>query len=104
MMPAKPWLDMQRSGQSPSSSSVVGGVFIQAVFSMDNALMLVYQTVGGTFPSLSQTGEGFLLQFEKPRLTLSAEEEWLRACVPMRHQGKTRRACVDRSRRARPTS
>ena len=54
--------------------------------------------------SLSQTGEGFLLQFEKPRLTLSAEEEWLRACVPMRHQGKTRRACVDRSRRARPTS
>ena len=68
---------------------------------MDNALMLVYQTVGGTFPSLSQTGEGFLLQFEKPRLTLSAEEEWLRACVPMRHQGKTRRACVDRSRRAR---
>ena len=87
-----------------SSSSVVDGVFIQAIFSMDNALMLVYQTVGGTFPSLSQTGEGFLLQFEKPRLTLSAEEEWLRACVPMRHQGKTRRACVDRSRRARPTS
>ena len=63
--------------------------------------MLVYQTVGGTFPSLSQTGEGFLLQFDKPRLTLSAEEEWLRACVPMRHQGKARRACVDRSRRAR---
>ena len=85
-----------------SSSSVVDGVFIQAIFSMDNALMLVYQTVGGTFPSLSQTGEGFLLQFEKPRL--SAEEEWLRACVHMRHQGKTRRACVDRSRRARPTS
>ena len=69
---------------------------------MDNALMLVYQTVGGTFPSLSQTGKGFLLQFEKPRL--GGEEEWLRACVHMRHQGKTRRACVDRSRRARPTS
>ena len=59
MMPAKPWLDMQRSGQSPSSSSVVGGVFIQAVFSMDNALMLVFQNVRETFPSLSQTGEGF---------------------------------------------
>ena len=83
---------------------VVDGVFVQAIFSMDNALMLVYQTVGGTFPSLSQTGEGCLLQFEKPRLTLSAEEEWLRACVPMRHQGKARRSCVDRSRRARPTS
>ena len=91
-----------RYSRQSSSSSVVDGVFIQAIFSMDNALMLVYQTVGGTFPSLSQTGEGFLLQFEKPRL--SAEEEWLRACVHMRHQGKTRRACVDRSRRARPTS
>ena len=72
--------------------------------SLDSASVLVYQTVGGTFPSLSQTGEGFLLQFDNPRLTLSAEEEWLRACVPMRRQGKTRRACVDRSRRARPTS
>ena len=41
------------------------GVFIQAVFSMDNALKLVYQTLGETFPSLSQTGEGFLLKFEK---------------------------------------
>ena len=70
MMPDKLWLDMQRSGQSSSSSSVVGGVFTQAVFSMDNALMLVYQTVGGTFPSLSQTGEGFLLQFEQLRMTL----------------------------------
>ena len=30
----------------------VDGVFVQATFSMDNALMLVYQTVGGTFPSL----------------------------------------------------
>ena len=67
---------------------VVDGVFVQAIFSMDNALMLVYQTVGGTFPSLSQTGECFLLQFEKPRLTLSAEEEWLRACL-----------CVTRARR-----
>ena len=82
----------------------VDGVFIQAIFSLDSASVLVYQTVGGTFPSLSQTGEGFLLQFDNPRSTLSAEEEWLRACVPMRHQGKTRRACVDRSRRARPTS
>ena len=88
-------LKVARRATSSSSSSVVDGVFIQAIFSMDNALMLVYQTVGGTFPSLSQTGEGFLLQFEKPRLTLSAEEELLRACVPMRHQGKTRRACVD---------
>ena len=104
MMPAKPWVDMQRSGQSSSSSSVVGGVFIQAVFSMDNALMLVFQTVGETFPILGQTGGGFLIQLEKPLLILSAGEEWLRACVPMRHLGKTRRACVDRSRRARPTS
>ena len=64
MMSDKLWLDLQRSGQPPSSS-VVNGVFIQAIFSMDNALMLVYQTVGGTFPSLSQTGEGFLLQFEQ---------------------------------------
>ena len=63
----------QSSSSSPSSSSVVDGVFIQAIPSMDNALMLVYHTVGGTFPSLSQTGEGFLLQFDKPRLTFSAE-------------------------------
>ena len=34
---------------------VVDGVFIQAIFSMDNALMLVDQTVGGTFPSLLGT-------------------------------------------------
>ena len=54
----------------PNAAAAVGdlrtdGVFIQAVFSLDNASVLVYQTVGGTFPSLSQTGEGFLLQFEK---------------------------------------
>ena len=47
-----------QSSSSPSSSSVVDGVFIQAIPSMDNALMLVYQTVGGTFPSLTQTGKG----------------------------------------------
>ena len=35
---------------------VVDGVFVQAIFSMDNALMLVDQTVGGTFPSLSDWG------------------------------------------------
>ena len=40
-------------------------VFSQAVDSKDNALMLVYQTLEETFPSLSQTGEGFLLTFEK---------------------------------------
>ena len=41
-----------QSSSSPSSSSVVGGVFIQAVCSMDNALMLAFQTVGETAPSL----------------------------------------------------
>ena len=40
-------------------------VFVQAALSIDTALMLVYQTVGETFPSLSQTGEGFLLPFDK---------------------------------------
>ena len=45
--------------------AVCARVFVQAALSIDAALMLVYQTVGETFPGPSQTGEGFLLPFDK---------------------------------------